>query len=92
MGMGDGMAAGGGPPAAAAPPEDQGPTTIFLSKEVLGGKTMKEGDSLKLVIKSCDPETGDCEAAIASEGESDDMGESEGGYEAAFDKAMPEMA
>ena len=90
MGMGDGMAAGGGPPAAAAPPEDQGPTTIFLSKEVLGGKTMKEGDRLNLVIKSCDPETGDCEAAISSEGEGEDMGESEGSYEAAFDKAMPE--
>lgn len=91
MGMGDDMGAGGPPAAAAAPPEAQneGPTTIFLSKEVLGGKTVKEGDTLTCTIKSVDPETGDAEATVETSG-GGMGGEGEGGYEAAFDQAMPE--
>ena len=89
MGMGDSMPPGGaGAPPAAAPPEggqEQGPTSIFLSKEMLGGKPVKEGDTLSLTIKSVDPETGDAEASIAGGG----AGDSEGGIDAAFDKAMP---
>lgn len=93
MGMGDAMPASGGgmgasPPPAAPSSGEQGPNTIFLSKEALGGKTVKEGDTLSLTIKSVDPETGDAEAAIESGG-GEMEGAGEGGYEQAFDKAMP---
>lgn len=89
MGMGDELGAGGPPPAAGGPPpdQDQGPSTIFLSKEALGGKTVKEGDTLSLTIKSVDPETGDAEASVEVGG--GEMGGGEGGYEQAFDEAMP---
>jgi hypothetical protein len=94
MGMGDDMG-GGGDPSAAVPapvpaaPEGQnaeGPTSIFISKEALGGKTVKEGDQGTITIKSVDPETGDAEATVEIGGGS--MGD-EGGIDAAFDKAMP---
>ena len=99
MGMGGAMGMGGGPPAAPAPPappapaapaEDQGSTTIFLSKEVLGGKTVKEGDTMTLTVKSVDSETGDAEATVG-EAAGGDMGggDTEGGADAAFDKSFP---
>jgi hypothetical protein len=93
--MGGAMGGGGPPPAPApaapaAPAEDQGPTTIFLSKEVLGGKTVKEGDMLTCTIKSVDPETGDAEASVG-EAAGGDMGggDTEGSADAAFDKSFP---
>lgn len=92
MAMGDDMGAGAPPPSPGAGPpeaESKGPTTLFLSKETLGGKTVKEGDTLSLTIKSVDPETGGAEATVEIGG--GEMGDAnpEGGYEAAFDKAMP---
>ena len=89
--MGDAMGGGGGPPtpAPAAPAEDQGPTTIFLSKEVLGGKTVKEGDTLTLTVKSVDSETGDAEATVGEAAGGEMGGDTEGGIDSAFDKAMP---
>ena len=95
MGMGDAMPANAGgmgaspPPAAAAGGGDKGPNTIFLSKEALGGKTVKEGETLTLTIKSVDPETGDAEAAIQSGGGEPGEGAEGSGIDAAFDKAMP---
>lgn len=92
MGMGDDMTmGGGGPPPGAGPPapaesEDQGPSTVFLSKEMLGGQMVKEGDTGTITIVSVDPETGDAEASITIGGGGG--GEDEG-YEAAFDRAMP---
>lgn len=94
MGMGDNMpgrGAGSSPPVSTpepAPEHDEGPNTIFLSKEVLGDKQVKEGDTLTLTIKSVDPETGDAEAEIGGRPD-DQMGGGEGGIDAAFDKAMP---
>ena len=94
MGMGDGGMGMGGPPPApapAAPPasEQQGPASIFLSKDVLGGKTVKEGDSGTFTILSVDPETGDAEASIEIGG-GGPMAEE--GIEAAFDRQMPPAA
>lgn len=93
MGMGDEMPAGGGGPPygpqgppAAEETQETGPASIFLSKDLLGGRTVKEGDRLSITIKAVDPETGDAEATIEGGGEG---GAEEGGYEAAFDKAMP---
>lgn len=38
------------------------PVTGFISKEVLHGRTVKEGDSLDfMTVKSIDPETGEIE-------------------------------
>lgn len=90
MGMGDSMAAGAAAPAAtppAAPTEgqDEGAASIFLSKENLGGKAVKEGDRITLTVKSVDPETGDVEAAVDAGAE--EAGESD--INKAFDKAMP---
>lgn len=73
-----------------APPapqqEDNGPVSVFLSKETLGGETPKEGDTLTFRVKSIDPETGDVEAVVepkpAAGGPSP--------TETAFDKAIPE--
>ena len=89
MGMGDDMGTGGGSPAA-APPEptehEDNPGTIFLSKEALGGRMVKVGETLTLTVKSVDPETSDVEAKIeAASGEHEPAGENE----AEFDKAMP---
>jgi hypothetical protein len=83
----------GPPPPAPRPPpsaETEGPTSIFLSKEVLGGKKVREGDTGTFTVKSVDPETGDAEAIIEVGGHG--MGEENEtpGYEEAFDKAMPE--
>jgi hypothetical protein len=95
MGMGDAMGGGGPPPAPApsappAPAEDQGPTTIFLSKEVLGGKTVKEGDTMTLTVKSVDSETGDAEATVGEAAGSEmGGGDTEGGADVAFDKSFP---
>lgn len=99
MGMGDDMQAsggmGGGPPPPGPPPpeaggDNKGPNTIFLSKEALGGKTVKEGQTLTLTVKSVDPETGDAEAAITVGGQDQGYKPDAGGdIDAAFDKAMP---
>lgn len=94
MGMGDEMPTGGGgpPPDAGAPApapaegEQQGPSTIFLSKEVLGGKVVKEGDTGTVTIVSVDPETGDAEASVTIGGAAEG---GEGDINAAFDRAMP---
>ena len=90
MGMGDSMGAGGSTPAATAPPpaEETKPGTLFISKETLGGKTVKKGDTLTLTVADVDPETGDAEATIAV-GADGAEGGGEGSNEAAFDKAMP---
>ena len=91
MGMGDDMAVGGSPTTAASPnPPDKNednPGTIFLSKEALGGRTVKVGETLSLTVKSVDPETSDVEAKIEESNENESsMGGSSG---AEFDKAMP---
>jgi hypothetical protein len=88
--MGDHMGYGGPPPDAGAPEpaEDKDPQTIFLSKEALGGRTVKKGDTLNLTVAEVDPETGDVEASIATGGGEGGMG-GEDGNEAAFDKAVP---
>lgn len=75
-----------------APPErletqESEPVSVFLSKESLGGKTFKAGDSISLTVKSVDPDTGEVEAEV---GENAMGGETKPGYEEAFDKAMPE--
>lgn len=93
IGMGDAMGAEPADAASPAPaPEgggDQGPTTIFLSKEVLGGKTVKAGDTITCTIKSVDSETGGAEATVKT-GSGGTGDQSEGGsIDAAFDKAMP---
>jgi hypothetical protein len=87
MGMGDEMGAGSPAPAAPKPDENEKDSgTIFLSKEALGGRTVKEGDTLTLTVKSVDPETSDVEAKIEESNESGGMGGSSGEE---FDKAMP---
>lgn len=87
MGMGDDM--GTGNPAPSTPPPEEhedNPGTIFLSKEALGGRMVKVGETLTLTVKSVDPETSDVEAKIeAGSGEHEPAGENE----AEFDKAMP---
>jgi hypothetical protein len=90
MGMGDEMGAGN--PASVTPPpaeheNDSG--TIFLSKEALGGRTVKEGETITLTVKSLDPETGDVEAKLDESNENGGMGGSSGDE---FDKAMPPAA
>ena len=41
-------------------------TSVFIPKEVLGGKTFQPGDSLTLTIKDVDPDTGEVEAVYGS--------------------------
>ena len=87
MGMGDEMGAGGPAPAAPKPDENEdNPGTIFLSKEALGGRTVKVGETLSLTVKSVDPETSDVEAKIEESNESGGMGGSSGDE---FDQAIP---
>jgi hypothetical protein len=88
MSMGDEMGAGHPPPAAPKSDENEdNPGTIFLSKEALGGRTVKVGETLSLTVKSVDPETSDVEAQIEESNENEPgMG---GSSEAEFDKAMP---
>ena len=88
MGMGDEMGAGQPAPAAPKPDENEKDSgTIFLSKEALGGRTVKVGETLSLTVKSVDPETSDVEAKIEESNENESsMGGSSG---AEFDKAMP---
>lgn len=88
MGMGDEMGAGQPAPAAPKPDENEdNPGTIFLSKEALGGRTVKVGETLSLTVKSVDPETSDVEAKIEESNENEPgMGGSSG---AEFDRAIP---
>jgi hypothetical protein len=58
---------------------------VFLSKENLGGRTVKAGDTLTLTVRDVDPETGDVQASLDS-GAGETSGE---GYGADFDKAVP---
>jgi len=72
---------------------DQSPTesgdvaSVFLSKEVLGGKKCKPGDTLTLKVVDVDPESGDVQADLQSGGET--TGAS-GDYASDFDNSMPE--
>ena len=68
-----------------AAPEEK--SSVFLSRESLGGKQCKPGDTLTLKVQDVDPETGEVEAVL--EGYAHEAGEKPG-YEADFDRAMPE--
>ena len=61
--------------------------SVFLSKEQLGGKDVKAGDTIRMKVLDVDPESGDAEVECSSYGA--DEGESKPGYESDFDKAMP---
>ena len=61
--------------------------SVFLSKEQLGGKTVKKGDTITMKVLDVDPDSGDAEVECSSYGA--DEGESKPGYESDFDKAMP---
>lgn len=81
MGMGRAMGMEQGEPAES---ESNEPTSIFLTKEQLGGCSCKEGDTLTLKVDSIDPETGEVEAELVSGGEKEsDMNQ-------AIDQYMPE--
>ena len=60
--------------------------SVFLSKEQLGGKTVKAGDTIQMKVLDVDPESGDVEVECSY----GDEGETKAGYESDFDKAMPE--
>lgn len=85
MGQGPVGAQDGAPPAPAD--EETGePSPFIIPKSAFGGQAVKEGDTLTVTVKSVDPETGDVEAVC----EPGIGGNEKPGYEAAFDKAMPE--
>ena len=69
------------------PPDDSADEmpSIFLSKEQLGGKTVKKGDKITMTVQDVDPESGDVEALCDNAG----SGSSSGDYSSDFDKAMP---
>jgi len=86
--MGDGMMSEDNEP---SPDQDASTETempsVFLSKEQLGGKTVKAGDTIQMKVLDVDPESGDVEVECSyGSGE----GETKAGYESDFDKAMPE--
>ncbi len=67
------------------------PVSIFLSKASLpADKKYKEGDKITLTVESIDPETGDLEACIYSDGEDNHEQYGESPSLANFDAAMPE--
>jgi len=70
-----------------APASDTDMPSVFLSKEQLGGKTVKAGDTITMKVKDVDPESGDAEVECSY---GDDEGETKPGYESDFDTAMPE--
>lgn len=77
-----------GMPMAQSPPEDsEDAASVFLSKEVLGGRKCKPGDTLTLKVIDVDPESGDVQADLATGGETT---EASGDYASDFDKSMPE--
>lgn len=78
------------PPSPAPKEKSAEATSVFLSKEALGGRSVKEGDTITLRVESVDSETGDVEACL-DEGQYDRSkgGGSDEGYESAFDRAMP---
>lgn len=73
-----GMAAGG----------DTEQSSIFLTQSALGGRKVKAGDSLTLIVRDVDPETGDVQADLAEGGMTGP--ETPGGYESDFEAAVPE--
>lgn len=88
--MGEGMSP-------SAPPMEPSETdagneraSIFLSQDQLGGRKVKAGDSLTLVVRDVDPESGDVQADLSEGGETSP--EAAGGYASDFDNAMPEEA
>lgn len=72
---------------APTPKDGEGEMSIFIPKDALGGKTVKDGDKLTLTVKSVDAETGEVEAVCdpASEGY-----EGESPSMAGFDEAVKE--
>jgi len=67
--------------------DDQEPTSVFLPKSALGGKTVKPGDTLTLKVKDIDSENGDVEAVCQYDDSEPDSGDT---MESAFDKQIPE--
>lgn len=61
--------------------------TIFLTKEQLGGKDFKVGDTLTLKASDKDPETGEVAFEVVSGGIT--QPQTRGSAEDEFDKAMP---
>ncbi len=85
--MGSGMDEGEDSSAPESSSDSEMPS-VFLSKEQLGGKTVKAGDTITMKVLDVDPESGDAEvecSATGAKGETDT-----GGYASAFDRAMPE--
>lgn len=78
----------GAEPAPEAPESEMEEASVFLSKESLGGKTYKAGDTITLTVTDVDPETGDVQADLSEGGETS---ESSGGYSEDFDNAMPDQ-
>jgi hypothetical protein len=62
--------------------------SIFLTQSALGGRKVKMGDSLTLIVRDVDPETGDVQADLAEGGMTGT--ETPGGYEEDFEAAVPE--
>lgn len=76
-------------PAESGDMEEAGePTSVFLSKEALGGRTVKEGETLSMTVKSVDPETGEVEACVSDGG--DKQTDERPAYEKRMDEMMPE--
>ena len=59
--------------------------SVFLSKEQLGGKTVKKGDTIQMKVLDVDPESGDAE--VECQYGKDMMGETKPGYESDFDQS-----
>ncbi len=62
--------------------------SVFLSKEQLGGKTVKAGDTITMKVLDVDPESGDAEVECDYGGK--DEGETKSDIMSEFDKSMPE--
>lgn len=79
--------AGPAPAPTPAPAQESEGASIFLSKDSLGGKTYKAGDTITLKVTDVDPETGDVQADLSTGSETSESS----GYSKDFDNAMPEQ-
>jgi len=66
--------------------DDKEPTSVFLPKSALGGKTVKPGETLTLKVKEIDPEDGTVEAVCDYGSDDEESGED---MSSSFDRAMP---
>lgn len=65
------------------------PTSSFLPKEALGGRTFQPGDTVEFSIVDVDPETGEVEVKL-TESEVGSKEDETPGYQKRMDEMMPE--